>query len=326
MLARPMPKSARLGIVGLVTVIVTALILLPMAKTKKNQRLFKGIDEKLKVTDKAGELTINSLYMPSPNGKSLVGTNKVTMCVDVTNNSEKDLYLGLEYYTDSGYIAKVFSPGATSLAQIKKVPANWQGKLEYPIYYNRFVKGGYVKITLAKCAGKQNMKEKKLAFLPPEVEIIYEKKHNIVPIDDVHFTFNKKDQEVFDFALEADNRDPELSKLTAKEIVKSFMAAALSSAENKVSQLVTSSMTAGKIKDFQNIKSVEDLKIDRVYYAGGKYALATTSTVKISWARKRILFFRLERRDAGWWIYDMAFNKLGQYDRQIQQIYTNYGD
>ena len=183
-LNRPMPKSAKVGVVGVLAVIIAAAVLLPMAKTKENQKLLKGIDEKLKVTDKAGELTINSLYMPSPNGKSLVGTNKVTLYVDVTNNSKKDIYLGLEYYTDSGYIAEVFSPGATSLAQIKKVPANWQGKLEYPIYYNRFVKGGYVKITLARCAGKQIMKEKRLAFLPPEVEVIYEKKHNIVSIDD----------------------------------------------------------------------------------------------------------------------------------------------
>ncbi len=182
-LSRPMPKSAKLGLLGLLAIIVAAAILLPMARVEKNQKLLSGIDEKLKVTDKAGELTINSLYMPSPNGKGLIGTNKVTVYVDVTNNSEKDLYLGLEYYTDSGYIAKVFSPGASSLAQIKKVPANWQGKLEYPIRYNRFVKGGYVKITLARCTGKQNTEEKILAFLPPEEEIIYEKKYNIAPID-----------------------------------------------------------------------------------------------------------------------------------------------
>jgi len=184
MLARPIPKSAKIGIFSLLAIVIVGAVLLPMAKAKESRKLLNGIDEKLKVTDKAGELTINSIYMPSPNGKSLVGTNKVTLYVDVTNNCEKDIYLGLEYYTDSGTIAKVFSPGATSLAQIKKVPANWQGKLEYPIHHNRFVKGGYVKITLARCAGKQTITEKNRVFLPPEEEIIYEKKHNIIPIDD----------------------------------------------------------------------------------------------------------------------------------------------
>ncbi|HIJ52460.1 MAG TPA: hypothetical protein HPP66_04820 [Planctomycetes bacterium] len=183
-LGRPMPRTAKLGVIGVLAILIAGAVLLPMARAEKNQKLLRGIDEKLKVTDKAGELTINSLYMPSPNGKDIIGANKVTMYVDVTNNSEKDIYLGLEYYTDSGTIAKVFSPGASSLAQIKRVPASWQGKLEYPIYYRRFVKGGYIKITLARCAGKQIMKEKGRAVLPPEVEVIYEKKHNIVSIDD----------------------------------------------------------------------------------------------------------------------------------------------
>jgi len=183
-LGRPIPKTARLGLLGLAAVLIIGAVLLPMAKAKKNQKLLRGIDEKLKVTDKAGELTISSLYMPSPNGKDIIEANKVTIYVDVTNNSEKDLYLGLGYYTDSGTIAKVFSPGASSLAQIRRVPANWQGKLEYPIRYRRFAKGGYISITLARCTGKQNIEEKILAFLPPEEEIIYEKKYNIVPIDD----------------------------------------------------------------------------------------------------------------------------------------------
>lgn len=181
-LNRPMPKSAKIGIVGVLAVIIAGAVLLPMAKAKENQKALRGIDEKLNVSDKAGELTINSLYMTSPDGKSLLGNNSVTLSVGVTNNSQKEIYLGFEYYTDSGTVAKVFSPGASSLAQIRRVASNWQGRIEFPIRYNRFVKGGYVKITLAKCSGNQ-LKEATLAFLPVDSEVLHEKKYVIFPCE-----------------------------------------------------------------------------------------------------------------------------------------------
>jgi beta-lactamase regulating signal transducer with metallopeptidase domain len=178
MISRPIPKKAKLGILGLLIIIITGSILLPMAADKK---ILKGIDEKLNVSDKAREITINSLYMEPPNGKNLMG-NSVTLSIGVTNNSQKEVYLGLEYYADSGTVAKVFSPGASSLAQIQKIDPNWQGTIEFPIYHPLFVKGGYINVTLAKCFDlKVNQ------FLPPEAEVLYEKKYFVCVDEEPQF-------------------------------------------------------------------------------------------------------------------------------------------
>ena len=272
-LNRPIPKSAKLGILGLLAIFIIAAILLPMARSAISSPglVIKGIVKDARTGELIAEARVfDDGYGPTPAWDEIRPNERCEWGAITDSAGEYSFLTWPEHHT-----IKAQAPG-----------------------YKAKTKSLY----------------------------------------DGHFTINKKDQEVFDFALEADPRDPRLSKLTAKEILKSFMAAALSGAEDKVSQLVTSSMTAGKIKDFQKIKSVEDLKINRVYYAGGKYALAATSRVKISWARERIFFFRLERRDTGWWIYDMAFNKsgwriydmafnkLGQYDRQIERFYTIYGD
>jgi len=179
-LSRPIPKSAKISIWGLVAILIFGAVLLPMAKGEEHQRALKGIDEKLNISDKTGELIIKSLYMEPPEGKKIIEGNYVNLLVEVANNSPKGIFLGLEYYTHSGTVAVFFSPGATGTTRIREIPANWQGKVEYPIDYARFVKNGYIQIILAKCHSNQLKESKSQLFLPDDAEMLYEKKY---PID-----------------------------------------------------------------------------------------------------------------------------------------------
>jgi len=96
--------------------------------------------------------------------------------VDVVNDSDQETYVGLEYYTDSGSIGP-YSPGATRGAKIVSVPANWAGELQFPLRHLRFVAGGSIKLTLAKCQTADSTVE----FLSPDSEPLFERKYDMVP-------------------------------------------------------------------------------------------------------------------------------------------------
>jgi hypothetical protein len=98
------------------------------------------------------------------------------VAVDVTNDSDQETYLGLEYYADSGSIGP-YSPGASSGARVLAVPAKWSGKLQFPLNHLRFVGGGYIRLTLAKCKASGS----EALSLPPDSERFFEKKYDIAP-------------------------------------------------------------------------------------------------------------------------------------------------
>ncbi len=173
-LTRPVPKSAKLGTVGLIAIVITAAVLLPMARAERDGMHIKGIDEILNVSDSTGYLTIHSLHMPAPDGKRLVEMNETLLQVGVENTSQQDSYLGLEYYADAGTVAGAFSPGASARTEVLRVPANWQGTLTYPVAYPRFVRDGYLRIVLAKCSDLQTTRS-----LSPEAEVLHEKTYPV---------------------------------------------------------------------------------------------------------------------------------------------------
>ena len=133
------------------------------------------IVELLNVSDGSGDLTINSIRVAELDGEKL-SLNTTSIFVDVVNNSDREVNLGLAYYTYSGKAAIFFSPGASAMAMVRKVGPNWQGMLEFPMNYHRFAKGGYVKITLAKCSS--DLIEG--VSLPQGVEVIHEKQYNVI--------------------------------------------------------------------------------------------------------------------------------------------------
>ncbi|MDI6449283.1 M56 family metallopeptidase [Anaerobaca lacustris] len=178
-LARPFPKTARLGIAGLIAIVAIAAVLLPMARAERDGMHVKGIDEILNVSDSAGHLTIQSLHMPAPDGKRLVEINETLLRVAVENTSPKDSYLGLEYYADGGTVAGAFSPGASARTEVLCVPANWQGTLTYSVAYPRFVHDGYIRIVLAKCSDARMRTERSGSFLPPDAEVLHKKKYPV---------------------------------------------------------------------------------------------------------------------------------------------------
>lgn len=179
-LARPFPKSARLGTIGLIAIVATAAVLLPMARAERDGGMHvKGIDEILNASDSTGHLTILSLHMPAPEGKRLVEMNETLLRVTVENTSPKDSYLGLEYYADAGTVAGAFSPGASARTEVLRVPANWQGTLTYSVAYPRFVHDGYIRIVLAKCSDARMRTERSGSFLPPDAEVLHEKTYSV---------------------------------------------------------------------------------------------------------------------------------------------------
>jgi beta-lactamase regulating signal transducer with metallopeptidase domain len=136
-----------------------------------------GITDALAVSDISGHLTIKSIHVAGLDGKKLFA-NKTSIFVDVVNSSDREVNLGLAYYTDSGTIAWFFSPGASGRAKALKVRPNWQGQLEFPMNYSRFANGGYVKITLARCSSDHI----EGALLPHGAEVIHKKKYGVISV------------------------------------------------------------------------------------------------------------------------------------------------
>jgi hypothetical protein len=139
----------------------------------------QAIADDLDLVDLSGQLRVRGLRMPAPDYVIGVGSiekrHVSTVMVDVANDSSGEIYLGLEYYTRSGSIGP-YSPGATWGAEFVTVPANWTGALQFPIRHLRFVAGGHVRITLAKC----KIAQPQSLFLPPDAEQLFEKKYVMV--------------------------------------------------------------------------------------------------------------------------------------------------
>jgi len=142
-----------------------------------------GVSDDLRVTDSAGQLVIASIRMPAPDyasGSGIIEKSYTSIVsIDVTNNSEQEANVGLEYYTDSGSIGP-YSPGATWGTEIVSVPASWTGELEFPVHHLRFVRGGHVAFTLAKCRTATEV-----VRLSPDSEKLFEGRYDMVIEEEV---------------------------------------------------------------------------------------------------------------------------------------------
>ncbi len=210
-LTKPFPKSAKLGLSGLALVAVLGAILLPMARADKTQNVLREINEELNISDKAGKLTIHSLYMAPPEGKRLLWPNNTSLNVTITNSSKEIAYLGLQYYADSGTAGYFFSPGVTSpLPQIKSIPPGWSGTIEYSIKYPRFTKNGLIDIKLAKCADATTARH-----LPSDAEVLHEKKYYLYSENDIsHSLLPSSNSDEKSFRAKADMQNQESSIAT----------------------------------------------------------------------------------------------------------------
>ena len=140
----------------------------------------QGISDVLDVADASGQLLIRSVRMPAPTYTGGKGTAEKTyesiLTVDVMNRSDQELYLGMEYYMDAGSIGP-YSPGARAGAKVIAVPANWAGELQFPLPHLRFVEGGSINLTFAKCEKAAS----EALFRLPDAEQLHEKKYVMVP-------------------------------------------------------------------------------------------------------------------------------------------------
>jgi len=139
-----------------------------------------GISSVLNVRDTSGQLLIRSVSMPAPAYRHVTpvfeSSYSSIIALDVANSSEREVYLGLWYYADSGRIG-FYSPGASSRARILAVPPMWSGILNFPIRYMRFVRKGCIYIKVAKC----NRPSEYAPDLPQDSETIIERKYVLVP-------------------------------------------------------------------------------------------------------------------------------------------------
>lgn len=137
------------------------------------------INDVINITDESQQLTIVSVEMPAPaylSGEGIIEkTYSSTITVHVKNNSDRQAYLGLRYYADSGSIGP-YSPGATSSSMVLAIDANWAGDLQFPIRHHRFVKGGNIQLSLAKCKASYSG----TLILPPGSDLLFEKKYYMV--------------------------------------------------------------------------------------------------------------------------------------------------
>ncbi|MHC4085726.1 MAG: hypothetical protein ACYSWZ_04925 [Planctomycetota bacterium] len=165
------------AVIGLLLVALVSCIFLLLRSTPPAQ----GISESLDEQDTSGQLSLKSISMPAPIYKRIIPllekTYSSTLALEVANSSDHEAYLGLQYYADSGRIS-YYSPGAISGARILTVPANWTGVLNFPIRHLRFVYGGNIQITIARC--KKAVQDKSV-HLPQDSETIIKKKYVLVP-------------------------------------------------------------------------------------------------------------------------------------------------
>ncbi len=160
----------------LITLIASPLlIIIPLRRTPAAL----PINDVINITDESQQFSIISIKMPAPtylSGEGIIGKTYTSMVtVHVMNNSDQQVCLGLEYYADSGSIGP-YSPGAASSSKVVAIDANWAGDLQFPIRHPRFVKGGYIKLSLVKCKGPYS----RTLVIPPGSKFLFEKKYNMV--------------------------------------------------------------------------------------------------------------------------------------------------
>ena len=160
----------------LITLIASPLlVIIPLRRTPAAL----PINDVINVTDESQQLSIVAIEMPAPTYRTGEGfiekAYSSTITVHVMNNSDQQVCLGLQYHTHSGSIGP-YSPGATSASRVIAIDANWSGDLQFPIRHHRFVKGGYIKLSLVKCKAPYSG----TLVLPPGSKLIFEKKYDMV--------------------------------------------------------------------------------------------------------------------------------------------------
>jgi hypothetical protein len=171
-------KNVIIGaVIGLLLAALVSCILLLLGSTPSAQGISASIDEQ----DTSGQLSLKSISMPAPTYKRIIPvfekTYTSTLALEVANSSDHEAYIGLACYADSGRIS-YYSPGAISGVRILTVPANWTGVLNFPIHHLRFVRGGNIQITIARC---KKAVQDKIGHLPQDSETIIKKKYVLVP-------------------------------------------------------------------------------------------------------------------------------------------------
>jgi len=160
----------------LITLIASPVfIILPLRRTPAAL----PINDVINITDESQEFSIVSIEMPAPtylSGQGVIEkTYRSTVTVHVINDSDRQVYLGLDCYTYSGSIGP-YSPGAASSSKVVAIDPNWTGDLQFPIIHHRFVKEGYIKLSLVKCKAPFSG----TLVIPPGSKFLYEKKYNMV--------------------------------------------------------------------------------------------------------------------------------------------------
>jgi hypothetical protein len=134
-----------------------------------------AIVEHLNVSDASGELVLQSVSMAAPDytgGEGVLEKRyESTLILTVKNASETEIPLGVESYYFSGY-AGPYSPGSGIQSEVRTVSPTWEGEVAIPISHLRFVKGGYLKLRVARCTQTTQS-----AFLPPGSEVFWEEKY-----------------------------------------------------------------------------------------------------------------------------------------------------
>lgn len=175
-------KSKLLGVFGktVLSVILLAIIISPILIVVLLRRTPSAlsINDVINISDKSQQLSIVSIEMSAPTYLSGEGFPEKSyssiVTINVTNNSDQQVYLGLDSYADSGTLA-FYSPGSSHSSKVLAIDANWTGELQFPIKHPRFVNGGYIKLTLVKC---RELDADIFYDLPGT--ILFEKKYNMV--------------------------------------------------------------------------------------------------------------------------------------------------
>lgn len=164
-----------IAIILIMVIVSPIFIIIPLHRTPTAI----PINDVINITDESQQFSIVAIKMPAPtyhNGEGIIEKTYTSMVtVNVVNNSDQQVCLGLEYYANSGSIGP-YSPGSTFTSKVVAIDANWAGDLQFPIIHHRFVKGGYIKLSLAKFKGPYSH----TLVIPPGSIFLFEKKYYMV--------------------------------------------------------------------------------------------------------------------------------------------------
>ena len=163
------------------SLIILAIIISPIfivIISDRNTPPALPIKDVVSIKDESQELLIDSIEMPAPTYLSgegfLAKKYSSIVTINVTNNSNQQVYLGLDSSADSGTLA-FYSPGSSHSSKVLAIDPNWSGDLQFPIKHPRFVNGGYIKLTLIKCKELDTD-----IFYDLPGTILFEKKYDMV--------------------------------------------------------------------------------------------------------------------------------------------------